>query len=387
MKLAYVVPRYGREVVGGAEMAVRMLAERLVAGLGWDVSVLTTCAVDSRTWADEYPPGETVEAGVRVRRFGSARGRDQRFDRWYRKVIDADAPSAADQERWLRLQGPVAPDVVDAAAASSADLVAFSPYLYAPIVRGVGAVGAERAVLHPAAHDEPALRLGLFDPVFHGVAGLVFYTHGERRLVARRFGVAERPQMVLGLGVDRGAAAGWELDEPYLLCVGRVDDSKGCGLLGQAFASYKERRPGPLKLVFMGQVVDRPPKHPDIVVTGVMPEAVKWAAYEGALALVQPSPYESFSLVLIEGWLAGAPALVNAACLATREHCARSGGGLWFGSYGAFEVAVDRLAGDEGLRAELVARGRAYAEAQFTWPVLLERYAGFLHAVAGRAGR
>jgi glycosyltransferase involved in cell wall biosynthesis len=396
VRISYVVPRYGREVVGGAEMAVRMLADRLVADAGWDVEVLTTCAKDSRTWADEYPEGETVEAGVRVRRFASQAGRHPGFDAFSTPVLLGPPPSMEDQRRWVEMQGPVNPAVVKAAASSDAELVVFSPYLYYPIVHGVPLLG-ERAVVHPAAHDEPALGLPILRDVFEAAGALVFYTHGERKLVGRRFSVAHKPQMVLGLGVDApavlpapGAGAGvggLGIDEPYLLCVGRVDESKGTGLLARAFATYKERRPGPLKLVFVGQVVDRPMEHPDIVVAGMVDEDVKWGAYAGAVALVQPSPYESFSLVLIEAWLAGAPALVNAGCLATREHCARSGGGLWFGSYGSFEVAVDRLVGDAALRGALAARGRAYAEAEFAWPVLLERYVRFLSSARVRARR
>ncbi|MDQ1444865.1 MAG: hypothetical protein QOI20_1329 [Acidimicrobiaceae bacterium] len=396
-----MVPRYGPSVVGGAENAARMLAERLVSDLGWDVSVLTTCARDSRTWADVDPPGETVENGVRVHRFASRAGRHPDFDRFSTPVLLGPPPSAEDQRKWIEMQGPVCPDVVKAAASSQADMVAFSPYLYYPIVHGVPLV-RERAVLHPAAHDEPALRLPLLREVFESAGALVFYTHGERELTNRTFGVGHHRQLVLGLGVDRPsfdpadraasarAALGLSPDEPFLVCVGRVDESKGTGLLGRAFAAYKSRRPGPLKLVFVGQVVDRPVDHPDIMVAGMVDEDVKWGAYAAATALVQPSPYESFSLVLIEGWLAGAPALVNAGCLATREHVSRSGGGLWFGSYAAFEAAVDRLteAPDAArLRGGLAARGRAYAEAEFAWPVLLDRYARFISSSAMRARR
>ena len=390
MKLDFVVPRYGKDVVGGAESAVRMLAERLVSSLGWEVGVLTTCARDSRTWADEYPAGETVEDGVVVNRFTSVAGRDPDFDRLAGKVLYVEEPPMADQLRLLELQGPFNPAVVDAAASSSADLVAFSPYLYYPTVHGVPRL-KERAVVHPAAHDEQSLKMPLIRQVFTEAAALVFYTHGERHLVERRFGVGHVPQMVLGLGVEPPVSppdpAVLGIDEPYLLCVGRVDESKGAGLLSRAFVTYKEQRPGPLKLVFVGQVVDRPPAHPDIVVLGQVPEDVKWGAYAGAAALVQPSPYESFSLVLIEGWLAGAPALVNAACLATREHVSRSGGGLWFDSYAAFEVAVDRLMGSERLRQRLSERGHAYSESQFTWPGILDRYALFLTSTSHRGGR
>ena len=57
----------------------------------------------------------------------------------------------------------MAPDLVEALCATDADVVAFYPYLYYPSVRGIGRCPMP-AVLHPAAHDEPALYL----PVFRG---------------------------------------------------------------------------------------------------------------------------------------------------------------------------------------------------------------------------
>ena len=44
MKLGIVVPRYGDDAVGGAEKAMRMIAERLVEWHGWQVEVFTTGA-------------------------------------------------------------------------------------------------------------------------------------------------------------------------------------------------------------------------------------------------------------------------------------------------------------------------------------------------------
>jgi len=392
VKVAYVVPRYGTEVVGGAEYAARMLAERLVDRCGWEVSVLTTCAQDARTWADEYPPGEVEVNGVRVHRFRSQAGRDRGFEAFSAAVLaDAAAASPEAGRRWIELQGPVCPAVVDAAAGGDFDLVVFYPYLYYPTVHGVPAVGS-RAVMHPAAHDEAPIRLPLFREVFAAARGLVFQTEGERRLAHRLFpGVAATPQLLLGLGVEPGpgdpTAAGAAVGlagRPYLLCVGRVDEGKGTTLLARYFAAYKERRPGPLALVLAGPVVSRPPANPDIVVAGPVDEPVKWGLLRGATALVSPSPLEAFSLVLVEAWAAGRPVLVNAACLATTEHVARSGGGLRFGGYGQFEVAVERLTAGRVLADRLAAAGRAYADANFAWPVLIDRYRAFLEAVAAR---
>ena len=391
MKLAFVVPRYGTEVAGGAETAARMLAERLIGG-GWQVDVLTTCAQDAMTWEDAYPPGTVDVNGVTVHRFRSRAGRDPGFHPYSGRLLTAAGQATMEEaDTWIDLQGPICPDVVDAAVASDADVVAFYPYLYYPTVRGLPLVG-DRGVLHAAAHDEAPIRLPVFPPVFEAAAGLVFHTYGERALVQQLFAVAATPQVVLGLGIDQrpgdaGAAraATGLADRPYLACVGRVDDQKGCGALWRAFLAYKERRPGPLALVFAGQVVDRPPDHPDLVVTGPVDEAAKWGLLAGSTALVSPSAMESFSLVVVEAWSAGVPVLVNGRCEATVEHCVRSGGGLWFRGYAEFEAALDRLTGDAALRRALVERGRRYVAANFEWPVVLDRYRRFLAGVVDRA--
>ena len=392
LKVAYVVPRYGVEVLGGAELGARMLAEHLVEHIGCSVEVFTTCAREMSTWADEYPAGSVDVNGVTVHRFGVAAGRDPGFDRLSDQVLGRPAEvSPADGEHWIDMQGPVCPAALDAAEASAAGVVVFYPYLYWPTVHGVRRLG-ERAVLHPATHDEPPTRLPLFQEVYSRPGGLVFQTHGERRLTERLFpGSARRPQAVVGLGVEESdgdpAAAAGALglgDRPYLLCLGRVDDGKGALLLARYFAAYKLRRPGPLALVFAGPVIDRPADHPDIVVAGAVDEDVKWGALRGATALVSASPNESFSLALLEGWAAGVPALVNGACEATATHARRSGGGMWFTGYGTFEGAVDRLVGDGKLRSAMAEAGRQYVDRLYRWPRLIGRYADFLTSVAAR---
>jgi glycosyltransferase involved in cell wall biosynthesis len=224
--------------------------------------------------------------------------------------------------------------------------------------------------------------------------------------VQRLFPVGQVPQVVVGLGFEEppqhagaGAVAGATApaalgvaataaigDRPYLLSLGRVDGFKGTTMLGAFFAAYKDRHPGPLALVVAGPVTASPPSHPDVVVTGPVDEADKWALLRGATAFVQPSPHEAFSIVLMEAWSQGLAVVVNARCAATREHCERSGGGLWFDSYPQFEALVTRLVGDGALRAFLGGRGQAYVEANFRWPTIIDRYAAFADRVLERVG-
>ena len=390
-KLAFVTPRYGTAVVGGAESAARMLAERLVAAGEWEVEVLTSCASDHLTWENTVDAGTSVERGVTVRRFPTAARRLVEYFELDGRLRGApQAASLAEARRWVALNGPQCPELVDAVAATDADVVACYPYLFATTVDAIAASPAP-TVLHPAAHDEPALYLRAFRVSFRDLDGFVYHTRAERALLERVHPVAERPQVVLGLGVDDpapGGRPGGDVlgigDRPYLCYLGRVDEHKGCGMLAEFFARYKERHSGDLALALVGPVSDRAPDHPDIVVTGTVAEADKWDILGGATAMVNPSAYESFSLVVLEAWTLGVPVVVNAACPATMEHVTRSGGGLWFGSYRAFEAVVDRLVANPGLRASLGAAGRSYAESNYRWPVIVDRYTAFLEAAVAR---
>ncbi len=411
MRLTFVVPRYGSDIIGGAETAARVLAEHLVALKGWEVGVLTSCAADFVTWSDVYPEGTEMINGVRVERFASAAGRHPSFHPLSALLLaDSGRASLEDAERWIDLQGPVTPAVADAAVNSDADALVFYPYLYYPTVRVIDRVSVP-TILHPAAHDEPALRLPVFPRVFEAADGLVFQTVAERDLVQRMFPVATHHQLLLGLGVDdpellvgdRGPmpAPGAvpvalhplahppgqpRIEAPYLLCLGRVDPHKGTSLLAALFSRYKERHPGPLRLVLAGPVVEAPGAHPEIDVVGPVSDHEKWALLGGAVALVSPSSWEAFSLVVAESWSARTPVVVNANCAATVEHCRRSGGGLSFAGFGEFEVVVELLCRDPLVGEELGARGRAYVDQRFRWPLVIDRYAAFVESVAAAAG-
>jgi glycosyltransferase involved in cell wall biosynthesis len=392
--IAFVTPRYGPEVMGGAETAARQLAEHLAAGGEWAVEVFTTAALDHLTWEDELPTGTAALNGVTVHRFRSASGRVPEFYEIDGRLRAAPAQaSAVEARRWLECNGPVTTDLVDALRTSSADVVAFYPYLYYPTVLGMQAVAAPR-ILHPAAHDEPALYLPVFGPTYATADAICYHTAAERRLVERVHPVAQIPQVVLGLGVGavvEGGRRGGDVlgigDRPYIVSVGRVDEHKGSVMLARFFELYKRRHPGPLTLALVGPVAATIEPHPDIVVTGVVSEADKWDLVRDAAVAVSPSALESFSLVVLEAWEKSVPVIVNATCDPTREHCERSGGGLWFGSYREFEGVLERLLADAPLRDRLGRRGRAYVDAYYQWPVLIARYARFLNAVCERGVR
>ena len=394
MKVAFVTPRYGPEVMGGAESAARQLAEHLAAECSWPVEVFTTCALDHITWDDVLPEGDSELNGVTVHRFASASGRRPEFYELDARLRTAPAEASPEQaRRWLELNGPVTPRLVEALAASDADVVAFYPYLYYPTVAGMEATTAPR-VLHPAAHDEPALYLPVFGATFGDADAICYHTAAERRLLQRVHHVGHVPQIVLGLGIApvvEGGRPGGQVagvgDRPYVVSVGRVDDHKGSSMLAAFFRVYKERHPGPLALVLVGPVATTIPDHDDIVVTGTLSEADKWDVVRDATVSVSPSALESFSLVVLEAWERSVPVVVNATCDPTREHCERSGGGLWFGSYAEFEVVLERLCADAPLRALLGRRGHDYVERHFQWPQLIGRYARFLTAVRERHDR
>ncbi len=394
MRLGLVVPRYGVDVVGGIEHWLRLLCEHLVSLKQWDVEVFTTCAVSAATWADELPPGDHALNGVVVHRRRSVSGRDPRSGEL--NVLIRRCPEAVPDalaRRFIELVGPVCPDVLDDAADADCDLVAVTPYLFWPAVHGAVRLG-RRVIFHSAAHDEPELHLPIMDEVFHAVGGFAYNSYSEKALVERTFPIAHLPASVIGATVVEGsgdpgaarAALGLTPGESFVLCVGRVERAKGSHVLADLWRLYRSRRPGAPRLVFLGPVHEGLESDNDVVVAGRQPEDIKWGALQGCEFAITPSAWESFSLVVLEAWLAGAPVVVNRRCAATLEHCDRSQGGLAFFDYADFETITDRLLTDGALRERLVHNGRSYTQRVFNWSTIVDRYAVLADRILARTG-
>ena len=98
----------------------------------------------------------------------------------------------------------------------------------------------------------------------------------------------------------------------------------------------------------------------------------------GAIALVQPSYFESFSMVLTEAWTLKKPALVQGRCDVLAGQVQRSGGGLPYHGFAEFEAAVDALVGDEAVGRAMGEAGNAYVETRYSWDSVMDRYQGLL---------
>ena len=69
MKLSFVTPRFGKDIVGGAEYAIGQLAKNCVEFGDVQAEILTTTAGDERTWSQKYDVGSETIDGVVVKRF------------------------------------------------------------------------------------------------------------------------------------------------------------------------------------------------------------------------------------------------------------------------------------------------------------------------------
>jgi glycosyltransferase involved in cell wall biosynthesis len=393
MKVALVVHRYGLEVGGGAETLARLIAELLNDDV--ELTVVTTCALDYVTWANHYAPGEDDVNGVRVLRFPVTRPRD---------VLEFDRMSACAYEQphdlelgreWMELQGPLAPKLVEhlERAATEYDAVVFMTYLYATTAFGLPLV-ADRAVLVPTLHDEPPLRLRIFDDVFAKARALVFSTPEEQKLAERRFGVQPERCHLIGVGVDeppptdpKRFAAAQGIKRPYALYVGRLDTSKGVGALVEDHRAYRDAAPNGLDLVLVGRGELDARSAKWLHVTGFVSEQEKHDAIAGATVVVVPSPYESLSLALLEAWAHGRPTLANADSPVLVGQSRRSSGGLWYRDGAEYAVMLDLLARSLPLANAIGRQGQRNTFATYSWARVRERWLDVLAHLTNTGSR
>lgn len=393
MKLAVVVQRYGLDINGGAELHARYIAERLSAHA--KVTVLTTCARDYVSWRNELPPGATHVNGVAVERF--------RVD-WERDVIDFGKRSAHvfgrvhslnDELRWLDSEGPASRDLLARLrrSAHEFDYVLFFSARYYHAFHGPRAV-PDRALLVPTAERDPALGLGLFQPIFRGVRAIMYNSFEERALINAVSGNQNVPGVVVGIGSQIPAAVEpnrirqkFGLADPFVVYVGRIDANKGCGELFEYFLRFLSHSSRSLDLVLIGTPVLPIPTHPRIKHLGYVSDQDKFDVMAAAEALIMPSYYESLSMVALEAWALGRPVLANARCDVLQGQCLRSGAGLYYADAAEFGGALAALLDDPSLAAALGRAGREYFRRHYEWPVIERKYLDMFQRLGSEPAR
>lgn len=379
--IALVAPRFGPDVVGGAEAVVAEVATGLAAR-GHPVEVLTTCALDHVTWANAVPAGVETHHGVTVRRFPTVVDtpgvhRQRIGDR----ILAGEPIDLHDQQLWANdsLRVPeLWHHVLDDGHRYRALILA--PYLFWTTY-AVGQVIPGRTVIMPCLHDEPMARLDIFTTLIEGARGVWFLTEPEADLARRLYQLPSR-HAVVGAGLDLPSAhdpdrfrSSYGIEGPFVYYAGRREWGKGWLDLVEAFAELVRTHPTDLVLVTSGGgAVDVPPElEGRIVDVGYLSDTQRDNAMAAATAYVQPSAMESFSRTVLEAWAAGTLVVANAASEVVAWHIERSGAGLRYQGRAELVETLRFVADRPEVCDQLAAPGRAYVADGFAWSDALDR--------------
>ena len=393
MKLAFVVPWYGKGVSGGAESEAYRTMMHLVDA-GFTVDVFTTSIQDFfADWSrNHHRPGTTTEDGIRVHRYPVLPRNKSKFDDINQKIIGGIQVSPEEKiafaDEFIKC-----PALLHALRRERENyLFFFIPYLFPTTFDGVNIVG-RNSVIIPCLHDEGYADLEIMRQMMGQAAAIVYHTQSEYRLANQLYALpTTQIQTVLGEGVDAAAAGDgdafkkkFNIDGPYFLYAGR----KGAGKNIPRLLSYWDEFQNStgnlnnLKLILIG-----PGKanlyaslNKSVIDLGFVSAEDKRNGFAGATAFINPSMKESFSLVLMDSWQAGRPVLVNGHSPVLVEHVKRSSGGLYYGGQEEFSAMVDWFVDHPEEANVMGMNGKRYVEEHYRWDVIIEKYIALIEEI------
>ena len=396
MKIAFVVQRYGSDIVGGAEGLARQIAERIQALDSHCVHVYTTAARSYRTWANELPTGTSQENGVTIKRFGVRMARNKVLFGLINVLAKAIYEPCIKrfglkvdwfEHLWLVLQGPWCPSLVRTLHEDSMsyDRIYFFTYLYYPTVLGLQRL-RRPCTLIPSAHDEPALYFHTIRRAMSQAAHFYYNTEAEAQILRDVVPDFDKKSTRVAVGIStsaiseaRSRPSSFDIPGPYILYLGRITAAKGVQELMDIFLKLtKSSRNTSVCLVLGGDLEDdfQIPCHPQIRFLGHIPEAEKYPLIQNSHALINPSPMESLSLVVIEAMACGVPIVANGKCSVFQSYAEELGSVL---SYHSAQELSDWLAsvmdpeGKESMR-HAISQSQRWVESQFSWDSVLTAY-------------
>jgi glycosyltransferase involved in cell wall biosynthesis len=384
-KIIIVTPWFGR-FAGGAELLARGMARELNKR-GVAVTVLTTCSSSpyDSWWEDHYEPGVHDAEGIETRRFATLKA-PAPYHAAVGKLGRGETLTARDEHDFFAhgINSDALVDALGPDVDGGHEIVAL-PYFHGLTHSAVNTYPG-RVSLVPCFHDEPQFYWGATETLLRNAKHVFFNSPEEKLMTVRRYGprVGRRivESVVAGVGVELAACDGEaesvtsrELPGNYFVYAGRKEAGKNVHVLCQWFAGYAEKFRRDTKLVFIGGGdATLVPSTGQFVDFGFVSEAEKRRLIGGSRGVVNLSENESFSIVIMEGWLLGVPAVVSAKCAVTMNHVRRCDGGLYVADSDEFALALKYLEDHDEVRRALAANGRKYVAREYSFDAVLSRY-------------
>lgn len=383
MKIAFVVQRYGIDINGGAEQHCRQLAEKMSER--HIVDVLTTTCTDYYTWDNAFDTGVTELNGVTIRRFSTVCNRDcYPFTQFPDNAISGYG--YINDYNWVMQQGPVSFDLINYINyhRNEYDVFIFFTYLYFTTIAGIATV-PEKSILIPTAHDEPPIYRPVFRSVFNLARGIFYNTPEEKKFVQKLFKNEYIPHRIGGIGFDNISLGDAEkfrnkygISDQFILYAGRITEKKGCTELFEFFSKVNPD----VKLVLIGKEDINVPKSDKIISLGFVSDEDKLGAINASKAVVIPSKYESFSMILAEAMMLKKPVIVNGKCEVLKGHCRRSCGGVYYTNIFEFAECLKYIS-DEKNAHKLGENGFRYISDNYTWNIIIDKLESLIKEVRG----
>ncbi|EJX07145.1 glycosyltransferase [gut metagenome] len=380
-----------------------MLAERLVDD--YDVDVFTTCVRDYATGVNELAEGIVQINGVCVHRFKVApvEGESHRLyakkekpaRKWRRflfrlgllKYLGSIHPvwnCKEKEEMKAFLSSPFySPDMRRFVQEHKHEYKVFIPVNMAESVTFFTALDVpEKTLLIPTLHNQGIFFKALHTRIMTKVAYIGFNTASEQKLAECMFGNKMAPHGIISVGIEEPLAASWEetqqkyhLPENYLLYVGRVDPNK-MGKIFSYFVSYKANYPeSTLHLVLVGGIhfPHLPFEREDVIYTGFVSDEEKMVILQHACVVVNPSKFESLSLILLEAMSQGKLMLVNGECDVLKEHCVKSEAAFYYTGRKDFVSRLHQLEKVSVQTESMKQKAICYVRDNYDWSIILKR--------------
>ena len=383
-KIVVITPWLGT-FAGGAELQARGMSRELNKR-GVETIVFTTCSrspYDS-WWHDYYQPGTYDVEGIKTLRFATGKTRGP-YDAVIKKIGLEKQLSEQDENDFFNY-GINSPDLVAAVRNYLTDdyELLVLPYFHGLTHSVVNRYPGKISVI-PCFHDEPQFYWAATERLLQNSKHIFFNAHEEKQLAIKQYGLRVGRRIiesaVTGEGVElpvNGEQFGKrpaDVPNRYFIYAGRKERGKNVHVLCEWFREYVRNFRPETKLVFIGGGDESlVPRDGCFVDYGFVSEAKKIELIRHSKAVINLSENESFSLVIMEGWLCGVPSVVSAACPVTMGHVRRCNGGLFVGNSGEFGLALKYLEDNEAVRRALGANGQEYLTREFSYDAVLSKY-------------